>query len=482
MAWYDDILGSGVNIFGAAPPSYLGGEGGLLNTAEMDKLKQKSLISGLLNTGLTYLAQPKNQRYGSALPYLAKAGIAGVGAAQNVYDQASQEYITKAKIEELQAGKTYATQLLNDPRVKGKPELEMLARKDPAKLFDFLNPKADIREVNGELISYNPSDKTVTSVFGKPKVETIEVDRGDKIDLVNKSTGVLISSYPKSAAPQAPKELWINAPVTDALGRSVFLPTPYGSQQGKKPIDAATGQVISDYAPTRTKPLLPPAIQKAEDEDYEKITSANTIVRSTSEIINSFATGQIPTSVIGKTGAYLASATGINANDPNVIAYKDYDRFKTKLVNESLRLNKGTQTEGDAVRAVRELNSAASPQDAIAALTQLQWYNSQAIENASKNVLRRRTNSGLPAPEVMPEKPDIQALQIPAGVDGLAIVKRLPPKFLEKAPVQLPSTSIQDAKLIYDALPKNARYVDIDQTTGQPITNADGTFRIAVKQ
>ena len=100
----------------------------------------------------------------------------------------------------------------------------------------------------------------------------------------------------------------------------------------------------------------------------------------------------------------------------------------------------------------------------------------------NKNVLRRRTNSGLPAPEIMPEKPDIQALQIPAGLDGLAVVKRLPPKFLEKAPVQLPSTSIKDAKLIYDALPKNARYVDIDTTTGQPIRNADGTFRIAVKQ
>jgi hypothetical protein len=480
MAWYDDILGSGVNIFGAAPPSYLGGEGGLLNTAEMDKLKQKSLISGLLNTGLTYLAQPKNQRYGSALPYLAKAGIAGVGASQNVYDQASQDYITKAKIEELQAGKTYATQLLNDPRVKGKPELEMLARKDPAKLFDYLNPKAEVKEVNGQLVSYNPLDKTATSVFGTPKVDTVEVDRGDRIDLVNKSTGMLINSYPKSAAPQT-KEMYEPKPIIDANGKTVYLPTVYGAKQNL-PILDLQGKPVTDYAPARTKPLLPPAVQRAEDDDYEKISSANTIVRSTGDMINSFAKGEIPTSVIGKASAYLSSATGINANDPNVIAYKDYDRFKTKLVNESLRLNKGTQTEGDAVRAVRELNSAASSQDAISALTQLQWYNSQAIENASKNVLRRRTNSGLPAPEVMPEKPDIQALQIPAGVDGITVIKRLPPKFLEKAPVQLPSTSIQDAKLIYDALPKNARYVDIDQTTGQPIRNADGTFRIAVKQ
>lgn len=479
MAFLDNIFGSGANIFGASPASYLGGEGGLLTTDEMDKLKQKSLMQGLLTTGLTYLAQPKNQRYGSALPYLAKAGLAGAQSAQGVYDTATQDYMTKAKIEEIQAGKTYATQLLNDPRVKGKPELEMLARKDPAKLFDFLNPKAEIKEVNGQLVSYNPSTQAATSVFGTPKVDTIEVDRGDRIDLVNKSTGVLISSYPKSAAPTNPNEMYTTE--IDASGKRVYIPKNPAS---KLPILDVSGKPVApaDYQPVRQKPLLPPAIQKAEDDDYEKITSANTIVRSTSDMINSFATGQIPTSVIGKTGAYLASATGINANDPNVIAYKDFDRFKTKLVNESLRLNKGTQTEGDAVRAIKELNSAASPQDAISALSQLQWYNSQAIDNASKNVLRRRTNSGLPPPEVMPEKPDIQALQIPAGVNGITIVKRLPPKFLEKAPVQLPSTSIQDAKLIYDALPKNARYVDIDQQTGQPIKNADGTFRIAVKQ
>ena len=101
MAFLDNIFGSGANIFGASPASYLSGEGGLLTSDEMDKLKQKSLMQGLLSTGLTYLAQPKNQRYGSALPYLAKAGLAGVQSAQNVYDTASQEYITKAKIEEL---------------------------------------------------------------------------------------------------------------------------------------------------------------------------------------------------------------------------------------------------------------------------------------------------------------------------------------------------------------------------------------------
>ncbi|NBQ48729.1 MAG: hypothetical protein EBU33_09805, partial [Sphingobacteriia bacterium] len=140
------------------------------------------------------------------------------------------------------------------------------------------------------------------------------------------------------------------------------------------------------------------------------------------------------------------------------------------------------QTEGDAKRSIKELQAAKSPQDATAALLQLQWLNEQKIQNKTDDILRRRKNNGLPPPEEMPDKAAIEALQIPAGVDGLAMLKRIPTKFLEKAPVQLPSTSIQDAKVIYDALPKNARYVDIDQTTGQPIRNADGTFRIAVKQ
>lgn len=184
MAWYDDILGSGANIFGASPPSYLGGTpdatgqitGGLLTSDEMDKLKQKSLMQGLLSTGLTYLAQPKNQRYNSALPYLAKAGLAGVQSAQGVYDTATQDYMTKAKIEEMQAAKTYSTQLLNDPRVKGKPELEMMARKDPAKLFEYLNPKKEYKQVGNELVAVDPYSGTTSSVYtGKPTVTSPDI-------------------------------------------------------------------------------------------------------------------------------------------------------------------------------------------------------------------------------------------------------------------------------------------------------------------
>jgi len=105
MAWYDDILGTGSNIFGARPADYLVGKEGLLNESEQQKLSQRALTSGLLGTAITYLAQPKNQRYGSALPYLGKAFLTGMGQSQDVYDKATQDYLTKTKIEDIKATK-----------------------------------------------------------------------------------------------------------------------------------------------------------------------------------------------------------------------------------------------------------------------------------------------------------------------------------------------------------------------------------------
>lgn len=101
MAFFDTGTNpfEGMNIFGARAPSYMDS---LLDPAALDKLKQQSLVQGLLGTAATYLAQPKNQRYGSALPYLGKAFLGGMQQSQGVYDQATQDYIMKSKIAEMQ--------------------------------------------------------------------------------------------------------------------------------------------------------------------------------------------------------------------------------------------------------------------------------------------------------------------------------------------------------------------------------------------
>jgi hypothetical protein len=76
-----DYLG-GINIFGTPIPT------GILDTKQEEKLRNQALVSGIIGTAANYLATPKNLNAGSALPYLAKAYIGGMGASQGTVDTA----------------------------------------------------------------------------------------------------------------------------------------------------------------------------------------------------------------------------------------------------------------------------------------------------------------------------------------------------------------------------------------------------------
>jgi len=89
-------LFSGMNIFGARQPEYLGG---LLTTDQQEKLKNQALLSGLIGAGATYLATPQNQGYGSALPYIAKSYLGGMQASQGAYNAATENEMNKLKIQ-----------------------------------------------------------------------------------------------------------------------------------------------------------------------------------------------------------------------------------------------------------------------------------------------------------------------------------------------------------------------------------------------
>ena len=91
-------LTEGMNIFAAKPSEALTG---ILTTDQQEKLKNQALFQGLLGAGMTYLAQPKNQGYGSALPYLGKAYLGGMQSSQGVYDQAAKDYMMAQQIKEL---------------------------------------------------------------------------------------------------------------------------------------------------------------------------------------------------------------------------------------------------------------------------------------------------------------------------------------------------------------------------------------------
>ena len=83
------------NIFATQEPAYLS-----LLGQDAEKLKQQSLVSGLVNTAIGYLAAPKNQNLGLGR-ILAGAYQQGMQGAQGTYDKATQDYMTKMKIDEL---------------------------------------------------------------------------------------------------------------------------------------------------------------------------------------------------------------------------------------------------------------------------------------------------------------------------------------------------------------------------------------------
>ena len=89
-------LFEGMNIFGARPSEALTG---ILTPEQQDKLRNQSLLSGILNAGATYLAQPKNQNVGLGA-ILGKSYLGGMQGAQSSYDQALTGKVKQLELEQ----------------------------------------------------------------------------------------------------------------------------------------------------------------------------------------------------------------------------------------------------------------------------------------------------------------------------------------------------------------------------------------------
>lgn len=103
-------MASLLDLFTGQPPEYMTG---LLGEDAMNKLRSQAQTTGLVNAAIGYLAQPKNQRLGSALPYLARAFTAGQQGAQGVYEDALKNYQVQQQMAEVQKKKEQQQQLQN---------------------------------------------------------------------------------------------------------------------------------------------------------------------------------------------------------------------------------------------------------------------------------------------------------------------------------------------------------------------------------
>ena len=146
----------------------------------------------------------------------------------------------------------------------------------------------------------------------------------------------------------------------------------------------------------KNKPL-PSYLAKEEEQDFSVAQASTNLAADTNKFINQIKSGDIKFGLKDK--ASIRARQVFGSQDPDVIARENYDKFLLILTNESLRLNKGTQTEGDAQRAAKELLSSESPEAAASAMNRLLDINVRRAKDAAESVVRRRANAGFAPPK-----------------------------------------------------------------------------------
>ena len=249
MALFDTGTGlgnlfNGMNIFGASVPT------GILDKTQEEKLRNQALISGALGTAANYLATPKNLNAGSALPYLAKAYIGGMGASQGTVDTALNNLyrqqllagrndpfgtidiskFTPESISAFQTSKDYG-KLVPISQARGTN----IGNIDPTKFtteslaaYQESGNLGDLKQISGMERGESPFGKINTSDY-TPKSLSLFQKSGNFEDLI-----------PKPDAIKATQDY--DAPQLDQLsGKYVFLPKRPGL-----PIKDLAGNIVTD--------------------------------------------------------------------------------------------------------------------------------------------------------------------------------------------------------------------------------------------
>lgn len=348
------LLDDSMNIFG-------GGVADSLLTPDQSKMLQNQAMKQAgLTAALSYFAQPKNRNAGSPFPYLAQAGLQGLGAGQNIYNMGLSSVLR---------------------------------------------------------------DKTLTAALGKQSNSPFAKVDPTKIDF-SKTTSEDIKNY---QATQDPTHL----------------------------------KFVAD------KPEMPSYLGKAELAETELIDTSKNLATETDQFMKQFMDGTIPTGFYEK--AFLRKMQGAGSkflSDDQKQQLADlnrYENFKTRLVNESLRLNKGVQTEGDAQRAANEFQAADTYESQMSAMAELRQINARGMQQRADRLNLARKSAGLESIDYGANI-DYQPLQLPESTKSIDIVKNIPNNVFmnEQFPVVKLPQNDELAESIFKRIPIGGYFMDAD--------------------
>jgi hypothetical protein len=138
---------------------------------------------------------------------------------------------------------------------------------------------------------------------------------------------------------------------------------------------------------------LPVGVQKLEADDLEMLGAAGSISRSIGTNRQRIDGGELN---LGPIENRLSEAKNwIGMSDPNSRNYASFRSSLEKMRNDSLRLNKGVQTEGDAVRAWNEIMANINDEALVSQrLSEIEQINARAAEFRGQVINQRRQQYG----------------------------------------------------------------------------------------
>ena len=146
----------GMNAFGAGPGARTRS---LLDTIDpvtgkplitqdaIDKANRQSIGTGIVTGLASYLAQPKNKGYGSAVPYLAQSYLQANKAAQAPFQGVANQYLMDTQLAEQQRvlGERTKTQDVINKMIENDPSLEYLNGAPLAQQTTAINEKIKLQ-------------------------------------------------------------------------------------------------------------------------------------------------------------------------------------------------------------------------------------------------------------------------------------------------------------------------------------------------
>ena len=288
---------AGLNLFGTPIPT------GILDPAQEEKLRNQALISGGIGSIANYLAQPKNLNAGSALPYLAKAYIGGMGASQGTVDTA----LNNLYRQQLLAGKNDPFGTIDIAKFTPESIAAFQEKKDYSKLVPISKERGtnignidptkftteslaayqesgnlgDLRQISAMEKGESPFGKINTSDYTPKSLATFQKS-GNYADLQPKADTIKATQNYEAAQ-------------QDVNGNWIFVPKVPGL-----PIKDISGNIV-------TNPQIKPKQEKAATESQAKAATFFSQMTSASDELRRLQQeGFDPSSTVSQTAVNLA--------------------------------------------------------------------------------------------------------------------------------------------------------------------------------